>query len=51
MFLWLIFLLFIAEIIYILFFQKEKSIKYRQIILRSKDGKKIILVNKIPLRW
>jgi len=51
-FLWLIFLLFIAEIIYIAFFQREKPIKYRQVVVRSKDGKKIILTNKIPyIRW
>ena len=39
MFLWLIFILFIAEIIYIAFFEKEKPVKFKQII-RNKNGKK-----------
>ena len=55
MFLWLIFILFIAEIIYITFFTKGKPVKYKQIV-RNKNGKKYYRVNylrgsKGGLKW
>jgi len=38
-FLKLIFILFIAEIIFVAFFEKERPVKFKQII-RKKNGKK-----------
>jgi len=43
-FLWLLFLLFIAEFCYILFFTKDKPITSKQTVVKSKDGKKTIIV-------
>lgn len=44
MFLWLIFLLIIAEFFYILLFQREKPIKSKQFAIRSKNGKKVFII-------
>jgi len=55
MFLWLIFLLFIAEIIYIAFFEKEKPARFKQII--RKNGRKMYRIDYLSrpkgerLRW
>jgi len=53
-FLWLTFLLFIAEIIFIAFFTKEKPVKFKQII--RKNGKKYYRVDHLRgskggLKW
>jgi len=55
MFLKLIFVLFVLEFLYILFFTKEKPIKYKQIV-RNKSGKKYYRVDQVrgskgSLRW
>jgi len=54
-FLKLIFVLIVLEFIYILFFQKEKPVKFKQII-RNKNGKKYYRVDHLRgskggLKW
>lgn len=48
-FLKIIFWLFIAEIIYIAFFQKEKLIRYKQLI-KSNNGRKLYRIDYISSR-
>jgi len=55
MFLWLIFVLFIAEIIYIAFFEKKKPVESKQIV-RNKNGKKYYRIDYLKgskggLKW
>jgi len=50
MFLKLIFLLLIGEFFYILFFEKEKPIRYKQIV--KKNGKKMYRIDYLSKkRW